>query len=44
MVMVELCIYLEGWGGIRIEDMIVLGNVPGRCNLSTASKMLLLES
>lgn len=43
VVTVEPGIYIEGWGGIRIEDMIVVGKQPGGYNLTTAPKMQLLE-
>lgn len=40
---VEPGIYIEGWGGIRIEDLLVVENKKGGRNLTTAPKMELLE-
>ncbi|MFI3325296.1 MAG: M24 family metallopeptidase [Clostridia bacterium] len=40
---VEPGIYIEGWGGIRIEDIMVVENKKGGQNLTTAPKMTLIE-
>lgn len=40
---VEPGIYIEGWGGIRIEDLLVVQDEKGGRNLTQAPKMKLLE-
>ncbi|MFI3208709.1 MAG: M24 family metallopeptidase [Eubacteriales bacterium] len=40
---VEPGIYIEGWGGIRIEDILIIGEEKGGRNLTTAPKDQLLE-
>lgn len=40
---VEPGIYIEGWGGIRIEDIMVVEQKKGGRNLTTAPKDALLE-
>lgn len=40
---VEPGIYIEGWGGIRIEDIMIVEAHKGGRNLTTAPKMELIE-
>ncbi|MCB0174517.1 MAG: M24 family metallopeptidase, partial [Anaerolineae bacterium] len=39
---VEPGIYIPGWGGVRIEDMVVVGD-DGAAVLTTATKMAVLS-
>ena len=44
VVSVEPGIYIEGWGGVRIEDLLVIGDLAPGMNLTGAPKELLIIS